>query len=508
MRHIYRALFLALLSGTCSLSAQAQRLWQPFRPGLIYSYLASGSSSSAATYLLRLDSAFTTAAGDSAWAFNRLLRTADGSVLARFGNSAAHQSRNNLFGARQIWQPATGEFVLENRAEGNFQAAFSLRLRPQAAVGSSWAASTAPAVTATLTSRSWQPVSNTLGSVFDSVATITLSSGPVLRLSRRYGLLVGPRWLAGSNSPQWEVAQLPVAFVDSPVYPATVFNLQPGDLLGYAYLPRAVSSPPCLSGHTLRRVQTRQIIGDSLLYTYREQTRTTFSSSSACAGMGTPGTVVGPVRAGRLAFSLRTGQSPQLPALPLLSGEYRAIGPAVVVVGLGLSTGGASTCLTGTGVVNYQQMYLQSGASGPEYGTVSDGNWYQSLAYQTGVGDVVTGETTLEYYVKATANGGSVTCGSIANYATLLPTRAAQAAAVATLAPNPAADAATLTLAQPARPGTRLVLRDALGRTVWTAPVPAGQSVLPVPLAGRPAGLYVLHLSGPAATATLRLVKE
>ncbi|WP_216690034.1 hypothetical protein [Hymenobacter siberiensis] len=69
-------------------------------------------------------------------------------------------------------------------AEGSQQAALSLRLRPRAAVGSSWVASTSPALTATLTSRSWDRVGSQPGSPFDSVAVVTLSSGAVVRLSR------------------------------------------------------------------------------------------------------------------------------------------------------------------------------------------------------------------------------------------------------------------------------------------------------------------------------------
>jgi hypothetical protein len=110
-------------------------------------------------------------------------------------------------------------------------------------------------------------------------------------------------------------------------------------------------------------------------------------------------------------------------------------------------------------------------------------------------------------------NGVTQICGSPLGFVNLLPTRAAQAAAIATLHPNPATEAATLTLATPARPGTTLRLTDALGRAVWHAPVPAGQSAvavpLAVPLAGQPAGLYLLHLTSPdGANATWKLTHE
>ena len=504
MKNKCTILLLVMLLGAAG-AGRAQTAWRPFRPGLIYSF---GTAGSPVTYLLRLDSAYTTAAGDSAWAFNRLLRPTDGRAMGgQFFFGGARKSRNNLFGARLRWQPGTAEFMLENVAEGSYQPALALRLLPRAAVGSTWAASTAPALTATLSSRTWQPVSAAAGSPFDSVATITLSSGAVLRLSRQYGLLAGPRWLATSGAAsQWTLAQLPVTFANSPLYPATLFDFQPGDRLGYAETPQSVGSPPCVTTYTLRVIQTRQVVGDSLLYTYRQQARVI---TTAYVGCGAPGTVLGPARTGRLAFSLRTGRSPQFEALPLLSGEYRASGRPYlttnVVVGLGVATGTFPTCQSGSAGLFYLQMH----AFGALYSTVSDGNWYQTFAPQTGAGDIRTHDNNLEYFAKTAASGTTVTCGSPVNYTGLLPTRAAQAAAVASFSPNPAAEVATLALAAPARPGTALLLTDALGRHVWSGPVPAGQTTAAVPLAGRPAGLYLLQVQRPeAASVTLRLVKE
>ena len=119
----------ALLIG---LRASAQ---QPWRPGLIYSFSTSSSSSS--SFLLQLDFAYTTAGGDSAWAFNRLLRPLDGTALQGTNAFAScRKSCNNLFGARLICQTVTTDFVLESLAKGSCQMALSLRLRPRAAVGS------------------------------------------------------------------------------------------------------------------------------------------------------------------------------------------------------------------------------------------------------------------------------------------------------------------------------------------------------------------------------------
>ena len=484
IRYARQLLLLALFLMVFGASAQSQ--WRPFRPGLVYSFATAATPGMTMpnVFLLRLDSAYATPAGDSAWAFNRLLRPLDGSTPTFFTN--ARKSRNNLFGARLVWTPGTSEFVLENVAEGAYQAALSLRLRPQAAVGSTWVASAAPALTATLTSRAWQPVTSAVGSPSDSVATITLSSGAVLRLSRRYGLLAAPRWLAvsGSTAPQWQAYDLPAPLAGTPLSPLALFDFQPGDRLGYEITPISFSGPTCTTDFMLRVIQSRQVTSDSLRYTYQEQTRTV-----AYGCYGTPGTSDGPVRTGRLAFSLRTGRSPQYVALALLSGEYRAVPNrvSILVVGRGLSLANGTGCFGGSNV-GYQQLYSTSGGicSFP-----TDFGWSQTFAPQSGLGDIVTYDGsigTLLTYAQRRTPGGPAACGSPTSFATLLPTRAAQAATIATLHPNPAAEAATLTLAQPARAGSFLRLTDALGRSVWSAPVPAGQSVVVVPLAGQPAG--------------------
>ena len=149
-RPLLAVLFVFIGAGAC-----AQQAWRPFRPGLIYAFSAPGSSNA---HTLRLDSAYRTASGDSAWTFNRVIKTSDGHEQSTNPYGIYRKSRNNLFGARFVWQRSPAAFILENLAEGSFQAAAVLELRPQAAVGSSWAASTVPALTATLTSRSLQQV--------------------------------------------------------------------------------------------------------------------------------------------------------------------------------------------------------------------------------------------------------------------------------------------------------------------------------------------------------------
>jgi hypothetical protein len=506
----YRKLLLLLvLPFWMTVGVRAQRPWQPFRPGLIYAYSTAPVNNIAPnTFLLRLDSAYATAAGDSVWAFNRLMRPLDGSTPTFFTN--ARKSRNNLFGARLSWTPGTGEFVLENVVEGSYQAALSLRLRPRAAVGSTWTASTAPLLTATLSSRAWQPVTSAAGSPSDSVATITLSSGAVLRLSRQYGLLAAPRWLAvsGSPAPQWQASALPVSLAGSPLSPPLLFNFQPGDRLGYEATPISMSGPVCNRDFIMRVIQSRQTTNDSLIYLYQEQVRSMNYSGLGC--FGAPGETIGAVHTGRLAFALRTGRSPQYEALPLLSGEYKAIPNrnGMVVVGVGLRPAGGTGCLTGASLL-YQQLYPTTNGM---YNFPTDFGWTQVFGSQLGQGDIATTDAltgTGLVYARRLTPGGVITCGNPADFASLLPTRSAVAAAIATLAPNPAAEAAALTLAQPARAGYRLHLTDALGRTVWSAPLATGQTTATVPLAGQPVGLYLLHLSGPSTeAATWKVMHE
>ena len=157
----------------------------------------------------------------------------------------------------------------------------------------------------------------------------------------------------------------------------------------------------------------------------------------------------------------------------------------------------------------YEQLFgFGFGNGNGVFGPIPDVVPFVFYSVPLGLGPVSDRNSYMAYY-RRTRNGVTTTCGSPLAFVNLLPTRAAQAAAIASLAPNPAADQAILTLTAPARPGTRLVLRDALGRTVWSAPVPAGQTEAGVPLVGQPAGLYLLQVERPeAAPVTLRLTKE
>ncbi|UOQ97171.1 T9SS type A sorting domain-containing protein [Hymenobacter sp. 5317J-9] len=513
MKHAYRwarpLLAVLLFIG---FSARAQQAWRPFRPGLIYTFSPVAATGAANAYTLKLDSAYVTAAGDSAWAFNRVMRDVTGKVPDNDA-FAFRKSRNNLFGQRLVWQPGSSEFTLETLTEGTAQTGAALRLRPRAAVGSTWLAS--GAVMATLSRRGPQTVNGQP----DTVATITLSTGPVLRLSRRFGLLEGPQWLAlGSGTAQWRAAQVPQTLAQSPYYPTTLFGLAPGDELGYAWQPFYFGFSPCEEGVVLRRITARQLTPDSLVFLLQEQRRGQRYGMPECSGPVGPFT--DPVVSKRWAFSLRTGKSPQFTALPLLTGEYGPAhaGPSAPLVMGRVLVGAPAGGLCQTPLqIRYQRVFsFQANTLPGQYrpGIDSQG-WQQTFAVAdpsapgpSGVGDMATYDLGLRYVRRTLPSGLVYTCGLAGSFTGLLPTRAAQAAALGALHPNPATDVATLTLAQPARVGQQLRLTDALGRVVWSAPVAAGQTIATVPLTGRPSGFYLLNLSGSGSSTTWKLIHE
>ncbi|GAA4042257.1 hypothetical protein GCM10022409_30310 [Hymenobacter glaciei] len=514
MKYAYswaRPLLAALFLFT-SFGASAQQAWRPFRLGLIYSYAAVPATNSREYFTLRVDSAYVAANGDSVYAFNRRLRE----QVASSGRSGMARSKNNLFGASLRWQPGQPGYTLEALGQTDVQAAVSLTLFPRAAVGSSWTASSQPARTATLVSRSWQTVSP---GVQDSVAVINIAgpSAQTVRLSRRYGLLEGPQWLGGAAGGQLEQAALPTNFEQSVYSPLRLFDMQVGDEFGYSVVD-VIATVQCYDNKTLRRIIGRQLTNDSLIITFREQKRDEWYGYPGVCG-GAASVTYQPIAVKRWALARRgnawqsTGNSLPVGALRLLTGEYvygpvPESGPIVsspyLLAGLPIvtSTNGCATGLT----VRYMPVYQQSGASNTYSPGVDYFAW--GFFFNPGVGPSFERNYGMQYYRK-TVNGVTTTCGTPQDFVTLLPTRAAQAAAVAMLVPNPATEAATLMLVQPARPGNTLRLTDALGRMVWSSPITDGQTTATIPLSGQPAGLYLLRLSGAnGVSATWKLLHQ
>ncbi|MGI4742969.1 MAG: T9SS type A sorting domain-containing protein [Janthinobacterium lividum] len=497
MKHKY--LLTALLLAALGQQAQAQTTaWRPFRPNFVYGFAQTGATA-ATVHTLRVDSAYATASGDSVYAFNRLLRSSSTAIYNYF------KSRNNLLGARLRWQPGTSDYYLEANAEpapNGPATPVALRLRPRAAVGSTWSASTVPALTATLSSRTLGSVGN---NVPDSLATITLSNGQVLVLSRQHGLVSGPPWLTlstGTTAPPaaWQQAELPQAGLGS-YDPRVIFALNVGDEVGYELGDVAMFSPACYTGYGLRRIVARQLTADSLILTYRSQDRIT--NTTWCGST----TVLNPIYQHRWAFSLRTGNSPQFPYMGLLAGEYRIAyaNPMALYMGQGYqAAANNSACITGT----QTQPFLEVHGVGPYYQPGIDAG-YRDYALASGLGAGLYQTTSLDYTRLVYYRKGGVSCGQAANFATLLPSRAAQSADAATLHPNPATDAATLSLVTPTQPGSVLQLIDALGRRVQSTELAPGQTILSIPLASQSTGLYLVQLLAPgAAPLTWKLHKQ
>ncbi|WP_460502825.1 hypothetical protein [Hymenobacter agri] len=511
MQHAYVWMrpLLAVLFLFSALGARAQQAWRPFRPGLIYAYAATPVTGSSEYYTLRVDSAYVAANGDSVYAFNRRMRT----VIPTGIRGGFARSKNNLFGALLRWVPGQMGYTLEALAQVNVQDAVSLTLFPRAAVGSSWLASAQPARTATLVSRSWQTISP---GVQDSVVTISVtgSSPQTVRLSRRYGLLEGPQWLGGATGGTLEQALLPIRFEQSLYSPRLFYDVQPGDEFGY-FRDDVVAAVSCTDTRVLRRVIGRRVTTDSTIITYQEQTRYQNYGFNSC---GQAQTTIYPIQIKRWAVANAGNQwvsaaGPIQPAaLRLLTGEYQVAGASsfpYVLAGLPIaSSSGGCQIPSSARSIAYVPYYPQVGTGNANLYERGIDYMAWGLVFDAGLTSVIE-QDMVQIYTRKTVNGITTICGNPQTFVNLLPTRAEQAAAVATLAPNPAAEAATLTLAQPARLGTVLRLLDALGRPVWSAPVAAGQTAVAVPLAGQPAGMYLLHLNGPdALTASWKLLRQ
>ncbi|MCB2408559.1 T9SS type A sorting domain-containing protein [Hymenobacter lucidus] len=492
MKKLYPLVIAALCGSVTIVQAQS---WKPFRMGLIYAYQPTGTGPATDAFTLRVDSAYATTAGDSVFTFNRIMRRAPGTDQGTF-----YKTRNNLFGSRLEWRPGTAEYRLVVNADPTAgQGATSLLLRPRAAVGSSWAAGQNPLVTATLTSRAVQ----TFGTpaVTDSLATITLSNGQVVRMSRRYGLVSATELVYpySGNSREYVQAALPAALLQSAYSPLAIFDMQPGDELGYVQEPFSYGGLPCSRTYKLRQIKTRQQTADSLIYTYQEQSRTQTYGVPNC---GSPaGSSTGSATTGRLAISLRTGQARQYSylfgALPMLSGEYRVASTTGndqrLIVGMGLLYQSLGGC-AGTGRnVGYQVMYPYNTSPGMYWRGLDALTIQQSFSPVLGLGDLYTGETSLQYYTR-TRGGNTTTCGTRSDFATLLPARSAALAPGFQAFPNPTAESLQLQLEGPARAGTSVVVQDALGRLVWRTEVAAGQTTVPLSLRQQPAGIYLVQL--------------
>ena len=490
MKHLYRFLiFCACLSW---LPTQAQN-WRPFRAnGDVHAFRGA----SADTILtLRLDSAAVRGA-DSVYYFNRTMRPRS--------NFEWSKSLNNQFGKFMRYNRAqrTYDLFWDGGPNTGFTLDKTMVLKPFARLGETWtSAYTDFGIPTTLVSRGISLIDG----VSDSIATFRLGNAPGVQvvLSKNFGLVSGPADLRFGPGPtkMLTLARRPAPAGQSYYNPLALLNLQPGDELGYYREPFTFGPFSCFTEQLLRRVLSRQLTADSVIYTFQQQSKTVYSNvpSPGCSGSGT---IVSPVTMVRVSASRRTGrwagnQNQNTLLMPvntdLLAYEYRAqsmsnmlmMGQPVIA-----NRSGGNSC--GGGALLQQNVLYPSRIGVYTNDPAIDvAGWRQLVANNVGL--VVQSDSRLSYF-RRTVNGTVQTCGNRMSFDTLLPTKAARRAATFQLYPNPAAEAATVTLPMPARTATTIRVLDGLGRAVSSQQLPAGQTTAKISVQGLAVGVYLVEV--------------
>ena len=502
MKHLYSLLILCAC--LYSVRATAQN-WRPFRPnGDVHAFRGA----SADTILtLRIDSAGVIGA-DSVYYLNRIMR--------RASSYQWQKSRNNQFGQQVRYNAAQRSYMLfwNGGVINGWSLDYALTLKPFASIGTTWSSLNMDVlVTTTLISRG----TTLIDGVQDSIATFRVGNlpGVLVVLSKNYGLVSAPKDLKiySATAPMLTLARRPAPAGLSYYNPLTLLDLQPGDELGYAQEPIMMTSFPCYQGWLLRKVLTRQVTTDSVVYSFQQQSKISYSNAPGCPGTST---TLSPITTVRMAASRRTGRwsgnqnyangQARLINPDLLAYEYRvqAISSNSLMMGHPVVATRPGVACSGPALLRQEVLY---GGFGPNVYNYTPGidaaGWNQLVA--EGVGPVMQYEHRLTYS-RRSISGTVQTCGSRTDFATLLPTKAAQRAATFQLYPNPAAETATLTLPAPARVATAVRVLDNLGRTVLSQQLAAGQSTATLPLQRLAGGLYIVEVqAGGEAPQHLRL---
>ncbi len=467
-------------------AVQAQN-FRPFRPGGSYEYAQAGADT---VYSLRLEHNGIISMGDSLYKFSQKV----GRSYNQNNQVSCQQYRyaDNLFG-RSFYPVsfglARGAYVLEVGdwfAGGPYD---SFALYPRAPLNQPW--NFGP-FTARVTARGVVPV---LGQP-DSVATITLSNGEVIRLSKNYGLVEGPAVLDYVTRRPAAVRHLTLTALPGRVGPAVltpqaIYDFQPGDVFWYTSAGR--------TGMSATGGYYSNTYADSILTRTSSRNGDTITYRLWRCGSGqttAPGMVVVKV--------FNNG----LPQLRYATDEYyfRARNPHGSVRPLP-----AVRRAAWYGRVSWvhQGNYVPSGGFGSPVDsscvriglTDNDQRW----EYATGLGQTSYREenTTCCYqsinligYRKGAERWGA------APWLTCRPTQPATArpsrpAASTTAFPNPFGNdlTAAFVLARPQAVAAEL--HDALGRVVRevpAAPFAVGSQRLKINALGLPMGIYTLHL--------------
>jgi Secretion system C-terminal sorting domain len=390
-------------------------------------------------------------------------------------------------------------------------------LKPHAALNQPWAA-TAAGLTAQVTARG---PATTFGQP-DTVATIALSDGETIRLSRRFGYLEGPAlgaYLNGQRRRHLTLTAItgPSLNVGQPVVgPRAMFDYQPGDVfLRYSKL-ESSSGPVCSESWTRDSVLTRtaNAAGDTLRYTIWHRTLTRNYGAPGnpyCSGSGgttlSPGSVVSSIVAvgseAQIAELTETapGSSPNSWRMLTFTGRRTAnyFGRKVQSV---TARQACQPILGDSTVLSY---ILDNGG----YSTYAAG---LGMVANINLGSMLNQTTTLLGYRKVNlpTGSGTETWGSLRTFANILKAADYRPASTTAAFPNPFERTLTVRFeTQRAQPVT-LELRNALGQLVYqqTQAVAAGTPQLTLQLPVLTAGLYTLRLTVDGRSQVIKVTKE
>ncbi|MDQ2795274.1 MAG: hypothetical protein M3Y12_14880 [Bacteroidota bacterium] len=494
MKHFSSQIILVIVSLWVT-AAQAQN-YRPFRFGLSYQ-LNERATPGDTTHLLRL--ATRQAQGtDSVFGFNA--RTSRRPSVLSPESCGYYTSRpDNLFGATLRLRPG-GEYVLATANGATFS------LRPRAPLGQVW-----PATTTGLTGH---VTSRTLGTVLgqaDSLATMVLSDGAVLVLSRRFGWVSGPalgHYLSG-RLPQATLTltalpELGLGLIQLDAF--VVHDFQPGDVFlrrgtstSYVGIPASCVSTIWTRDSILSRSLSAN--GDTIRYQQRRRTLTrgcygpptlgaatvqTLRITRNTSGLNQPTNAWLPV--GTSAFS---ASIVNLPAARTANYQRRPVQLSILMLRCGTSTTD-SLSLVDTSSLDYG-FHIWTAAG---LGNIRT----EFLGFTTDIDELIG-------YRK-----GTETWGQLTPFAQLLAARDVRPATTTAAFPNPFAAELNVAFELGRPQAVGLTLRDALGRIVREQAAttrPGGAQRMALATAGLPGGVYTLHLhfAGEGRTEVLRVLK-
>lgn len=492
----------ALLAPTLALG-QTTMVYRPFRPGHTHTYQTNDSPAELKTVRLGTGGVV---GGDSVYQFAAAYRWFDPARDTASPLCPANQGAPAM--VTYQWEPntpfgatmhvlANGEYLLR------FTTGRTIRLRSRGlTIGSTWVMSSNPALTATVTQRSWQPVGT--AQLPDSVVTVSISGGGQLQLSKNYGLLQAPDFhdigtaqpttLQLLTIPERGLGGLPS---DQPI------DWQPGDSVLWRKGDGG-ALPGCTGHWTLTRYLTRQVnlAGDTAYYT--GVTQTLSWTYPGCTGPGqflyAPQPFVRKQYIGNStppAHLLGQYETIMVDSLPVTGVNYIAY----------FRDGGAQGWFRGWRYGYSSGLQLDS-CSRALFNWIDAGWGYEvmnsfGIFSERGVwgdaGDVI-------WY-----RHGTQRCGDMQDFPrnvllhapALLPERAVQ------LYPNPATTSARLSLNGTKGGALTLTVTDALGRLTWRQQSTIGADAdVALPAAGWPRGTYLVRVQLPEGARTLRLVRE